>query len=172
MKKLPLVLAGLVLLLGACAQTYTIDRATSQKWVGGVMGAGGGTRYLVQVTKKGNKAFKVDNVWLGNREKGYLLDPYVSRDMTKNQLKDGEVPADVKMVRIGFETRWTSRMGGPRQDPSDEDDDERKDQPYDPVPDNLPGDFQKGAVIFYTANGTQKSWIVTQFDKLEPIAYP
>lgn len=156
-----------LLLLTGCGSTYQVQKATSQSWMGGAAGSGGGVNYRVFIAKTGKDAVSIEKVWLGTAEQGWNTQFRVYADSSRQFLQDSKADADVNLFRIEF-AELTPPPPNPRghnvgpQLP-----------PYDTPPADLPAEFKKGAVIYYVnGKGQSGQWVVQDFQRLEPIAYP
>lgn len=165
MQKLLVVLCGLLpLLLLGCTGSATLTKATSQRWYPGVEGANSGKNYVLTYDKPSGLEVRIERVWVGQRDKGWL-----PRFVVRPQESD---TSDQHVARKGitsFTLHFTETFPGqPRRgemSPS-------MVVPFDPVPSDLPAEFTNGVVIWYQAGQQKGSWIVSEFEELKPQYYP
>lgn len=155
----------LAILLQGCTGTATVEKSTSQVWHGGAEGSGGGKHYVVSMNKPSKTIIKIEKVWIGERDKGWL-----PRFQVLPQPND---TADYHTAHAGitaFSVKFSETFPGepmPRGNPQP-----RAVVPFDHPPLDLPPAFTHGAVIFYSIQGTQSTWIVEDFEELPVLNYP
>ncbi|HEX2900198.1 MAG TPA: hypothetical protein VHS96_10810 [Bacteroidia bacterium] len=155
----------MVLALAGCTVTMKVVKSTSQTWHGGAAGSGGGKNYLVTLTKPANTVVEITQVWIGERDKGWL-----PRFQVLPQTSD---TADFHVAGKGV-SEFTVKFGevfpgqpGPRDAPRPV-----GVVPFDNPPNDLPDGFTHGAVIYYQTGKQKGTWIVSEFEVLPPLNYP
>jgi hypothetical protein len=157
---------GMLLLLVGCAAPAKVEKATSQKWHGGAAGSGGGINYVVYVAKPSNLEIVIDQVWVGDREKGWLLDFRVLYPNLTNLQSNHTAPKGVTAFTIEFR-EITPGPPNPRGDVRP-----NQVKPFDSPPGDLPETFDKGAVVYYRAGSDKATWVISDFQQLETLNYP
>lgn len=157
----------MLLLLVGCTAPAKIEKATSQVWHGGAAGSGGGKNYLVYVAKPSKVEIVIDQVWLGDREKGWLLDFRVLYKDLANAMNNHTAPAGVTNFTVDFREIFPAPPNprGGEQRPGFV-------KPFDAPPTDLPEALDKGAVIYYHAGGSKATWVINEFQALETLNYP
>lgn len=162
MKRNSILILVLGFVLSGCSMKYTVEKATQQDWIGGAAGSGGGTKYLVTLTKSAGKDAVVNKIWVGDREQGQKVQFQIV-DAEAEMIRKS-MPTEASTFRIQFSIqnkRRTSRddAGGVANTEN--------------APDDLPDDFTQGAVIYMThGEGKQVALVVNDFERLEPLIYP
>jgi hypothetical protein len=160
------LLLGMAWILAGCTGTATVEKATSQTWQGGAAGSGGGINYMVYVAKPSKLAFVVDRVWLGDREKGWLLDFRVMYKGLANGINNHEAPTGVTACMVEFRETFPGQPN-PRGEsrPSVV-------KPFDNPPQDLPATFDKGVAVYYHLGSKADTWVIADFQVLETLNYP
>lgn len=135
---------------------FKVLEATSQKWVGGIIGAGSGINYqLTLLANQSSGKIKIDQLWVGNQ--------YFKVTAIK------KFPASEKE---GFEKGDTiyinARVAHHSKNPSNEEAPHRKES-FEQIP---PFSYDGAALLGYELNKKRKFIIVEKIKKISPIAYP
>lgn len=160
------VIVLLALAVVGCAGTAKVDKATSQVWHGGAAGSGGGKNYKVYVSKSAQLEITIDQVWIGDREKGWLPDYRVVYAGLANGLRNHAAPKGVTAFTVEFGETYPGQPN-PRGEVRPV-----AMKPFDNPPNDLPETYQQGAVIYYHAGGKAAQWVVSEMEILEPLNYP
>lgn len=155
----------LALACAGCTGSAKVETATSQVWHGGAAGSGGGTHYVVNVTKARRLVVRVEKIWVGERDKGWLPRFFISPQ--PNDTADFHVaPAGITAFTIKFSVNTPGQPfpRGNAQLPVV--------APFDHPPHDLPADFTHGAVLYYSVDGKRGMWVVREFEALQPQNYP
>ena len=153
--------------IAGCAGTASVTKTTSQVWHGGAAGSGGGKNYKVYATKSPKLAVTVDQVWVGDREKGWLPDFRVVYKDLANGLRNHDAPAGVTAFTVEFGEVYPGQPNNPRGETRPV-----AIRPFDPPPTDLPPSFDKGAVIYLHLANKATTWVVAEMEILEPLNYP
>ena len=166
MKYTTLLLSLTLLLLLGCGGEFTLIEATSQDWMGGAPGSGGGTNYVVKIQKPENMAAQVVSVWLGDRKEGKRFETVtVYAGEERYILKDGKVPAENPTFRVEFTAYNAGRPNNPEAGmPQMESNPKVTEAPAD-----LPEAFTKGALIQFASG---KVLFVPEFKEMEQLIHP
>lgn len=152
------------LLLSACGGMARLTKATSQRWFPGVEGANAGKNYVLTYEKPAGMELRIDRVWVGSREQGWL--PRFAILPQPTDSSDRHVAA--KGI-TEFTLKFTETIPGqPRRGEM---------APvavvtYDSPPADLPADFSGGVVVWYEAGKQKGTWIVSEFEELQPLYFP
>ena len=138
---------------------FKVLKATSQKWVGGTIGAGSGINYqLTLLANQSSGKIKIDQLWVG--------DQYFKVTAIK------KFPASEKE---GFEKGDTIYISATRYFPSSQQrkNDTNQGEPTRNKPSQAPPfSYDGAALIGYEADKKRKFIIVEKIKKISPIAYP
>lgn len=146
----------------SCTVQMNVESATVQEWIGGAAGSGGGSKYVVSLSKKGNSDITINSIWLGDREKGVLADFRIYADSSGRIVK--KVSSDMELFRVEMSVKNRRRMN--------RDDVGGIEGEQDAIP-GLPQEFEKGLIINYLdGKGKEGHLVVQDFKKLEPLIYP
>ncbi len=160
-----LIFCWMALMLASCGGTAKVVKSTSQVWHGGAAGSGGGKRYEVTLDKPANMEVKIEKVWIGEREKGWLprfnVIPQTS-DTANHQVAH----RGVTNFTVKFSETYPGQPG-PREAPRPV-----AVVPFDNPPSDLPAAFTHGAVIYYQIGKQSGTWIVSDFEALPVLNYP
>ena len=165
-----MVLLMLLTILSGCTPTSnTVQKATAQKWYGGVAGSGGGRIYRVFIKKSPKSNLQITQVFIGNNSEGIQIPFRIFQDSSRTELKEGEIAAGLNLFRIEFSETFPGRAA-----PGFENDNPPPNQGLIKVkaPTPLPESFDKGVVISYLNKGKKEFWVITNFENLPPLAYP
>lgn len=146
----------------SCTVQLNVESATVQDWVGGAAGSGGGSNYVVSLSKKGNSDITISSIWLGDRERGVLADFRIFADSSGRIVK--QVSSEMELFRVEMSVKNRRRMN--------RDDAGGIEGEQDAIP-GLPQEFEKGLIINYLdGKGKEGHLVVQDFTKLEPLIYP
>lgn len=155
-----------VMLLAGCAGTVKVEKTTTQLWYGGAEGSGGGKNYKVYVSKSANIDLKVDQVWIGDREKGWLPEYRLLYKDVDNRLRNHEAPKGVTMFTVEFAEIYPGEPH-PRGEVRP-----TVVKPFDHPPLDLPASFDKGVAVYCHVGKEARVWVITEMEALEPLYYP
>ncbi len=162
MKLNSFLIVAFSILSSSCSVQLTLRSATVQEWVGGAAGSGGGSKYIVAISKTGNSEVSINSVWLGDREKGVMADYRIFADSSGRIMK--QIPPETGLFRIEMSVQNRHRESR---------DDAGSKQGEQKTTFELPDGFQKGLIITYSDKKGKKGQLVVQeFKRLEPLIYP
>ncbi len=151
-------LVGVLVLFTGCKSTHSVVEATRQEWFGGAPGSGGGIKYTVTVDVPAKAQLEAEKAYVGSRETGFYM-----RCKKASPQPDGAKEGR-QLFKIEFERRLPGEVSDGMANGSM--------QPH-AAPEGLPPEFEGGALIFYRdKNGKAGQWVVQDFKRLNPLAYP
>ncbi|MBN2735553.1 MAG: dockerin type I repeat-containing protein [Spirochaetales bacterium] len=138
-------------------QAFKVTEFTSQKWYGGVAGSGGGTDYKGRLSVLAVRIDSVRGIWIDNR--------YYQPGVKNLTNPDSTVLSRGDEVEITCKYRWTPNIPEigilPKEEP-----------PKEEPPKEEGPEYNGGALIIYTIDGQEKSFIVDRIKELDSIYYP
>ena len=152
MKTLVIILTSLSL-FGCFTKDFEVVDATSQKWIGGIPGAGKGTNYEIKVLAFKNSArLQIDKIWIG--EEYYDISALKDSKKTKDTSFE---KMDTLYIKVHKYIR-TDREGVEIKTEVDQ-------------KNKLPKEYVGEALIGFTYKGKRKYKTIGSFKKLKFIPY-